>query len=387
MRSVHAAEAAATAHTIRQAKLRYRMTLAILTVLGAAALAFANGANDVSKGVATLSGTGRASYRTALAWGTLWTLAGGFASLVISVGLVQAFTSAIVTANILASPGFALSVATGAMLWVMFASLTGVPVSTTHALAGAIVGVALTTGGAASVRWWMLVTTIAAPLALSPLAAGLIGYAMHAVTQRASPACVCLENGPMIAEVNGDGAVSAFASPRLLTSTTGCDAAESRWRFVPAVAVHWTATAALSFARGVNDNAKLAAIAALGLTALTTDLWLAFATTALAMTVGGYVAGLRVTRTLGERVVHMEQDTGLAAALVAASLVLAASFYTLPVSTTHVSTGAIVGAGLRQGNGAIEWRRLGGIAAAWVITLPIAALLAAFTVATVERFT
>ncbi|MFN2514383.1 MAG: inorganic phosphate transporter, partial [Pyrinomonadaceae bacterium] len=66
------------------------VTLAILTAIGAAVLAFANGANDVSKGVATLAGTGRASYRTAIAWGTLWTFAGGLASLVISVGLVNA---------------------------------------------------------------------------------------------------------------------------------------------------------------------------------------------------------------------------------------------------------------------------------------------------------
>jgi PiT family inorganic phosphate transporter len=362
------------------------MALAILTVVGAAVLAFANGANDVSKGVATLSGTGRATYRAALAWGTLWTFAGGFASLAISLGLVTAFTSAIVTADILATPTFALAVATGAALWVLFASLTGLPVSTTHALTGAIVGVALAIGGTASVHWSMLLATIAAPLALSPLAAGLIGYGMHAVTAGVSPACVCVESEMAIADVDGDGALAAFASPRLVASTTGCEAAAYRWRLVPAGAVHWAAAAALSFARGVNDNAKLAAIAALGFTALNTDVWLAFATTAVAMTIGSYAAGLRVTYTLSERVVHMEQDTGLAAALVAAGLVLAASFYMVPVSTTHVSTGAIVGAGLRQGGGAVEWQRLGSIAAAWVITLPIAALLAALAITMVGRF-
>lgn len=362
------------------------MTLAILTVLGAAGLAFANGANDVSKGVATLSGTGRASYRTALAWGTLWTFAGGLASLAISVGLVKAFTSAIVTADILATPTFALAVATGAALWVMFASLTGLPVSTTHALTGAIVGVALTAGGIASVHWPILLATIAAPLALSPLAAGLIGYGMRTLTARVSPACVCVDNEIRVAGVDDNGAVVAFAVPRLVAATQGCAAAENRWRLMPAGAVHWAAAAALSFARGVNDNAKLAAIAALGLTALHTDMSLAFLTTAIAMTIGSYAAGLRVTRTLGERVVHMEQDTGLAAALVAAGLVLMASFYTLPVSTTHVSTGAIVGAGLRQGGGAVEWQRLGSVAAAWVITLPVAALLAALAVTLVGLF-
>jgi len=73
----------------------------------------------------------------------------------------------------------------------------------------------------------------------------------------------------------------------------------------------------------------------------------------------------------------MDQDTGLAASLVAAALVMTASFYTLPVSTTHVSTGAIVGAGVSQGNGAVDWRHVGSLVIAWVGTLPIAAALAA----------
>jgi PiT family inorganic phosphate transporter len=95
------------------------------------------------------------------------------------------------------------------------------------------------------------------------------------------------------------------------------------------------------------------------------------------MTFGGLFAGLRVTHTLGERVVRMDHDTGLAASLVGAAL--AASFYTLPVSTTHVATGAIVGAGIRQGTGAVRWGHVGGLVSAWIVTLPVAAVLAAFT--------
>src|SRR5688572_16175036 len=114
--------------------------LAILTIAGVAFLAFANGANDVSKGVATLAGSRRASYRTAIAWGTFWTCAGGAASLVTSVGLINAFTSAIVGPHVLSISSFPLAVALGAAAWVMFASVTGLPVSTTHALTGAIVG-------------------------------------------------------------------------------------------------------------------------------------------------------------------------------------------------------------------------------------------------------
>ena len=130
----------------------------------------------------------------------------------------------------------------------------------------------------------------------------------------------------------------------------------------------------------MNDNAKIAAIGALGLATLNGGLWAAFVVAAVAMSVGSYAAGLRVTRTLGERVVHMDQDAGLAASLGSAALVLAASFYALPVSTTHVATGAIVGAGLRQDSAAVCWRRVGGLVGAWIVTLPMAAALAALTV-------
>jgi inorganic phosphate transporter, PiT family len=363
------------------------VSLAVLTVAGAAVLAFANGANDVSKGVATLAGAGRTSYRRAIAWGTLWTCVGAVASLVISVGLVKAFTSSIVAPDVLGLPTFPFAVAAGAAGWVLFASATGLPVSTTHALTGAIVGMALMAAGPGSIRWPVLLSGIAAPLALSPLLAGGIGFGMHAIARRMGQACVCIEHCAQPEAVGPDGTMTSLGSP--YTRVMACRAADhlgvsggtpsDAHRLLPGAALHWGAAAALSFARGVNDNAKLAAIATLGFTAMGAPLAAAFAVTAAAMTVGSYAAGLRVTRTLGERVVHMDQDTGLAAALTSAGLVLAASFHALPVSTTHVSTGAIVGSGIRQGRHAVEWRRVGGLVSAWLVTLPIAAALAALT--------
>lgn len=354
------------------------MALATFTVIAAALLAFANGANDVSKGVATLAGSRRTSYHTALAWGTLWTFFGAAAALVISIGLIKAFTSSIVGPHVLALPTFALAVAVGAGAWVIVASVTGLPVSTTHALTGAIVGVAVVAGGMGAVSWWMLLSAIAAPLALSPIVAAGIGYVAHPIAARLAPACVCVREDLGIAGIAGDGTVAGSVTRQVVVSSCGCAASENSSRFVPAGTIHWGAAAALSFARGVNDNAKLAAIALLGLPATEAGIWAAFAVTAAAMTIGSYTAGLRVTRTLGERVVHMDDDTGLAAAVVAAGLVMTASFYTLPVSTTHVSTGAIVGAGLRQGDGAVHWRRVRALVAAWVGTLPIAAAVGGF---------
>lgn len=135
--------------------------IALLTILATAALAFANGANDVSKGVATLAGSGRATYRRAIAWPTLWTAVGAVAALAISMGLVKAFTSSLV----------------------MAASLYALPVSTTHVATGAIVGAGVRQGGGA-VAWNTVGAFVLAWVVTLPLAAafgGLTAWTVSAV--------------------------------------------------------------------------------------------------------------------------------------------------------------------------------------------------------------
>ena len=92
---------------------------------------------------------------------------------------------------------------------------------------------------------------------------------------------------------------------------------------------------------------------------------------------GSFVYGRRVTATLAERVTNIDPLEGLSASAVASSLVLLASFVALPVSTTHVSTSAIIGAGLRGGSEAIQWQTVAHLIVAWGITLPVAGTLAA----------
>lgn len=351
------------------------MLIPLLTIAAVIALAFANGANDVSKGIATLAGSRRATYRQALAWGTVWTAAGAFAAVVVSIGLVKVFTSSLVADEVLALSSFPLAVAAGASTWVLFASVTGLPVSTTHALTGAIAGVALSTGGIEAIRWGLLLSGIALPLALSPLVSGILGYSLHGVARRIERACMCAEDQVTLPIVISDGTLTVRSVPMIVTSATGCDPAPGRVRLMAGHITHWGAAAAISFARGVNDNSKIAALGTLAFASMGAGVSGAFALTALAMTVGSYAAGLRVSRTLGDRVVHMHTDTGLAGALVAAGLVMAASFYTLPVSTTHVSTGAIVGAGMRQGTRAVQWGTVASLVTAWFVTLPVCALL------------
>jgi PiT family inorganic phosphate transporter len=356
----------------------------ILLVL---AVAFANGANDVSRGVGTLVGSGLATYRRGLAWGTFWTVAGALTAIVVSAGLLKTFSTGLLRN----APGdldrFFLAVAAGVFVWVIFASRTGLPVSTTHAMTGAIVGAAIVMNGVGGLHWSLLGMTVLVPLALSPFIGGLAAYTLHVLgakrLSKASRYCVCLDKGRI-----GFVAVNAFSSTMtaelsrsriVVGDSSECSPSTVDSRLRVTDAFHWASSAGLSFARGMNDNPK---IMALGIAAAGTgDLFFAGAA---AMAAGSYLYGRRVTNTLAEKVTKIDRLEGLSASVVATTLVLIASVFALPVSTTHVSTGAIVGAGLSDRRDAIHWDTVRKLVLAWIVTLPAAALIAAASWAALE---
>ena len=170
---------------------------AIVLTLFVLALAYANGANDVSKGVGTLVGSGLANYRTGLTWGTAWTTPGGFVAVSISVGLITTFSTGLLAAPPADLIRFLGAVAVGAFGWVIFASRTALPVSTTHAMAGTLVGAGIASAGLAGVRWPVLLSTVALPLLVSPLLSAAIAFAVQRLggdrLSRGARYCVRLE--------------------------------------------------------------------------------------------------------------------------------------------------------------------------------------------------
>jgi inorganic phosphate transporter, PiT family len=358
---------------------------AFLAIVLACALAYANGANDVSRGVATLVGSGLAGYRRALLWGTIWTVAGALAATAVSAGLALTFSTRLVDGAVATAPAFPLAVAGGACGWVLLAARTGLPVSTTHSLTGAIVGTAIAAGGMAGIQWPLLVGIVVVPLAFSPLCSATMSYATHALLARplawSSKYCVCAGERPLLLITKIDGGVATATGASLPTVVAGhensCAPAALPAQIRITDAAHWGTSAMLSFARGLNDNPKIIALATLPLagSALTVPVLLVMG--GLAMGLGSFLYGRRVTRTMAERITHIDALEGLSASAVASVLVLLASAFALPVSTTHVSTGAIVGAGLRGGVTGIDWRVLGGLILAWLVTLPVSGLLGA----------
>src|SRR5262245_1889471 len=144
------------------------LTIAVL-LLTVLLLAYANGANDNFKGVATLFGSGTCNYRKALAWATVTTLAGSLLALVLAHGLVENFKGkGLVPDAVTQQPTFLLAVALGAGLTVLIATFTGMPVSTTHALTGALVGAGLC-AAFAEIQLAALGKSFVLPLLCSPL--------------------------------------------------------------------------------------------------------------------------------------------------------------------------------------------------------------------------
>src|SRR5205807_4664706 len=147
-------------------------------------------------------------------------------------------------------------------------------------------------------------------------------------------------------------AVVAMPDARLVVDTevncqtVGATAIVSTSR--AANATHWLSAGLIFFARGWNDTPKIAALSVLALAAVPHGMALGFVLTAVAMAAGGLLAGFRVLNTLSKRLTTLPLAESLTASLVTATLVSEASWLALPVSTTHVTTGAIIGAGLKH---------------------------------------
>lgn len=357
-----------------------------------AALAFANGSNDVSKGIATLAGSGVTDYRRAIGWGTIWTVIGGMLSIFLSMAMVHTFANGIVsntTGPIQPSPLLPVAVMVGAMSWVLFASRTGLPVSTTHAIIGALSGAGLAALGWSGIPWGSLTHKVALPLALSPLLAMgvcfLISPVVRWILSGWKGHCICLlpiQKAHLAVEQNGFvRMVPAQTDLITVVDAPQCESPQVLSIRVGPDTFHWITSGLASLARGLNDAPKMVALL-VGLSLLPGGsspslMILGFGVVALGMGLGSFLGGLKVTEVLAEKVTRMDHLEGFSANLTTALLVTFAARFGLPVSTTHVSSGAIIGMGLWKGPRQVNWKTVGEMALAWLLTLPVAGLLSA----------
>jgi len=346
-------------------------------------LAATNGANDNFKGVATLYGSRRAGYWTSLVWASVTTLAGSLASATLAHALLKAFTGAgLVPAEVAAQARFAIAVAGGGAITVALAAWRGLPISTTHALIGAMCGAGLVAVGS-GVHFETLGRSFLLPLLASPLIAIVPAWLLAPwlrrwVTRHAAdePDCICVTEA---AAATPEGLLLRGSLVQAGT-VVECRTAQARplWQWDGrrfADAMLFLLGGAVSFARGLNDTPKIAALL-LPVMAFSGHVEMAVATVGGAMLVGGLLGARRVADTLSDRITQLDVGGALAAGLTTSLLVGTASFNGLPVSTTHVSVGALAGSGL-TGGGGVNRKTMSGIVLSWVITLPAGALLGA----------
>lgn len=311
-------------------------TVTVVGLTAATALAYANGANDISKSIATLVGSGESDYKKAVIVTSLAVSAGAVLASAWAVKMTLLFTKGMLAPQVQLNQAFALAILAGAVGWVLLSTRIGMPVSTTHAIVGATLLTGLYAFGFDQVLWGSVWKKVALPLLLSPVAAFGTAWIL-------------------------------FRGLNWLCREQYC--LNCHW-------AHWASAVSSAFARGLNDTPKIAGLgfffyAVLDPNATVAPRWF-FLVLAAANAAGGIILGLRVTETLAHKVVEMDHLEGFAANLATTAMVVATALHGFPVSTTHVSSSAIMGMGLRKGGSGVNYAMVGQIALAWLVTLPTA---------------
>ena len=351
-----------------------------LLIAAVGLLSFANGANDNFKGVATLWGAGRTTYKRALAWATAFTFLGSLVAIWAGGGLAAKFSGAkLVGKEIYTQMPFLAAVALAAAGTVLLASRLGLPISTTHVLTGALVGAGVTAAGFAHVKFAALASGVVLPLLFSPIVSLALTMAICPLIAKLATGrdCVCVDQpqSVVIAAPNTSATAVLIAPPAVRWApATQCQTGVEAVRFSITDGVHWLSGAGISFARGLNDTPKITAVLLVA-AASAVRLDYTLVAVAMAVAVGGALGAARVARTMSKKITPMAVPEAVGANLVAAALVTLASRFALPVSTTHVTSGGLFGIGLLRRREA-DWKQVRDIALSWVATLPIGAVLA-----------
>ncbi|MER8186071.1 inorganic phosphate transporter [Kitasatospora sp. NPDC094015] len=315
------------------------LALVVLTALG---FDFTNGFHDTGNAMATSIVTGALPPRVAVAVSAVLNLAGAFLSTAVAAtiasGLVnsQDVTLTVVCAGL-----------TGSILWNLATWYLGIPSSSSHALIGGVVGATMAAAGASAVKWQGIVSKVIVPAALSPFIAGAVAavgtYLVYLFTRgvRERPR----EHGFRIGQVGSASMVS--------------------------------------LAHGTNDAQKTMGVITLALIANGTlesgasaPTWVITAC-AVAIALGTYLGGWRVIRALGKGLVEIESPQGMASESASAAIILSSTDFGYSLSTTHVATGSILGAGVGKKGAEVRWHIARRMVTAWLLTLPAAGLVGA----------
>lgn len=324
----------------------HNLALIVVVVVVALGFDFTNGFHDTANAIATSVSTHALSPRAAVLLSSAMNFVGAFVTLQVAAtigsGVIDPKKHTLTLVMIIAA-------LLGAIGWNLITWYWGLPSSSSHALIGGLIGAGIIGLGFSAVSWHSVVTKMIIPLVLSPIIGFIGAYLLMLLIYW----------------------LFRHAHPR--PANQGF-----RWAQILSAAY-------VSFSHGTNDCQKTMGIITLALISdgylsashFNVPIWVIVAA-ATTMGFGTYAGGWRIIRTMGSRLYKIEPAQGFDAQTIAATVIQGASHFGFPVSTTHVVSGSILGAGATESPSAIRWGVGLNILLAWIITLPMAAIFAGF---------
>lgn len=325
--------------------MNLQLFLLLIVVVTALAFDFTNGFHDTGNAMATSIASGALAPRVAVALSAVLNLIGAFLSTAVAATIAKGLIDANLVTLELVFAGLV-----GGIVWNLLTWLLGIPSSSSHALIGGIVGATIAAVGLRGVIWSGVVSKVIVPAVVAALLATLVGAVGTWLVYRTT---------------------RGVAEKRTERGFRRCQIGSA---------------SLVSLAHGTNDAQKtmgviflaLMSYGAVSTTASVPPLWV-IVSCAVAMAAGTYLGGWRIIRTLGKGLVEIKPPQGMAAESSSAAVILLSAHFGYALSTTQVATGSVLGSGVGKPGAEVRWGVAGRMVVAWLVTLPLAGLVGAFT--------
>ncbi|MFH0702062.1 MAG: inorganic phosphate transporter [bacterium] len=316
------------------------LTLLILVILTALAFEYINGFHDSANAIATIVSTKVLTPRVAIVYGAVLNFFGAF----FGTHVAKTIGSGMVASESI-NQLVILCALLGAIIWNLFTWYYGIPSSSSHALIGGLIGAAVVHKGLTIVNSAGVLQKVIIPMISSPIIGIVFGFILMLILMR------------LFCKVNPDKINKYFRKLQLVSSGI------------------------MAFSHGSNDAQKTMGIITLALFSFgalkdfNVPLWV-IVICAFMMAMGTMAGGWKIIRTMGSKVIKLKPIHGFAAETSAAGVILTASHFGIPVSTTHVISSSIMGVGSTKRFSAVRWGLVGNIVVAWILTIPTCMILA-----------
>lgn len=325
--------------------MNLQLFLLLIVVVTALAFDFTNGFHDTGNAMATSIASGALAPRVAVALPAVLNLIGAFLSTAVAATIAKGLIDANLVTLELVFAGLV-----GGIVWNLLTWLLGIPSSSSHALIGGIVGATIAAVGLRGVIWSGVVSKVIVPAVVAALLATLVGAVGTWLVYRTTRG---------VAEKRTE---RGFRRGQIGSASL------------------------VSLAHGTNDAQKtmgviflaLMSYGAVSTTASVPPLWV-IVSCAVAMAAGTYLGGWRIIRTLDKGLVEIKPPQGMAAESSSAAVILLSAHFGYALSTTQVATGSVLGSGVGKPGAEVRWGVAGRMVVAWLVTLPLAGLVGAFT--------